>query len=99
MSEMEEALKELVKSKGFGIGMNTVICDNHHKFASNCVGCDCEEGCSRFCHLMIVMAKGANYKPVNFEDSLALDNWTQKQISMVLNKNVSLKALKNEVLK
>ena len=95
--EISDNLKELVRSKGFSIGMDTIICDNHHKFVKNCTGCECEEGCSRFTHLMMVMVKGVSYKPINFEDSLALDKWTQKQMSMVLDKNISLETLKNEV--
>jgi len=97
MSEIGEELKELVRKEGFSIGVGTIICDNHHKFVKNCAGCECEEGCTRFLHLMMVMAKGCSYKPVNFEDSQNLDKWTQKQMAMALDKNITLEQLKEAV--
>lgn len=97
MSEIAEDLKQMIKMAGFSIGLDTTICDNHHQFVKNCVGCDCEEGCARYVHLMMAMAKSCIYKPVSFEDSQKLDAWVQKQMRMALDRNVSLKQLKEEV--
>lgn len=98
MSEIGVDLKNLVISRGFSIGMETAICDNHHKFVENCSGCDCEEGCSRYVHLMMAITKGMIYKPTSFEDSLKLDAWVQKQMSMALDKTIPLEQLKKEVI-
>lgn len=95
--DMSEDVKQLVRSKGFSIGIDTLICTNYKAKHPTCEGCECIEGCGRYTHILMAMVKCMVYKPSTFEDSLKQDVWVQKQIGKALDITTSLEALKDEV--
>lgn len=97
MRNILEELKSLVIFKGFEVAVDSDFCKKFKETHKNCSGCEMEEGCSRYVHLLAIMAKSRLYTPTSFEDSLNRDKWVRQQMRNCLDKNYSLEKLRDEI--
>lgn len=87
-------LKELVKSKGFMVGVNSEFCKIFKLTHKNCIGCESEDGCNRYVSLMGVMLKPIMYKPSSFEDYETMNKSIQKAMEIILNPDSTKEQIK-----
>lgn len=81
---VSEAVKEMVKDKGFPVHMDSPYCKEYKKEHESCRGCESEEGCKKAAQILLLVMEAQAYEPKSFSEYQQVNQNVAKQIAELL---------------